>query len=193
MPRPPPRNKLRSFKDRANGLFKKGAELHHLDDLTEVHVIVQREGSNPLIFTSCEQGIGSCVSQEWVDAQCAIIKRPANFQSLSEGIEMGRALYVPADLLSQPSLGSSPSANSSLSMPRTPPQDLEDLLPRYDTPVNQTDTEEGLRPPLPVHTRQGTRSCTPTPLPPTAALGLLPSKRLSDSTVSPAKRQSYGF
>lgn len=81
-------------------------------------------------------------------------------------------------------------------MPRTPPQQLEDLLSHYD-PINEPSSGEGLHPPLPAYTRQGgaraTRSCTPTPLPPMAALGPLPSKRLSDSASSPGKRPCYGF
>jgi hypothetical protein len=66
MPRKAPRNVDRSYKDRTSGLFKKGTELHKLDGRTTVHIIIEREGMVPQLFTSGEEGTGACVNADWV-------------------------------------------------------------------------------------------------------------------------------
>ena len=51
MPRAPPRNVIRSYQTRVQGIFKKATELLELDREIEIAVFVKKQGYTPLIFT----------------------------------------------------------------------------------------------------------------------------------------------
>lgn len=67
MPRAPPRNVVRSYQTRVQGIFKKATGLRELDNEVEIAIFVRKQGYTPLVFT-VEEGDPSwpCGIEEFV-------------------------------------------------------------------------------------------------------------------------------
>ncbi|KAF1363094.1 hypothetical protein EJ07DRAFT_50813, partial [Lizonia empirigonia] len=98
-----PRNPGRSFDTRHNGIFKKTTELCNMFPDTRILIIINKPGSQPLVFSSEQHGLNwPPAIKDYIQKNDAIVKRPAHYQSLSEGIDKGRALLVGSSTSSPP-------------------------------------------------------------------------------------------
>ncbi|KAF1358857.1 hypothetical protein EJ07DRAFT_71396, partial [Lizonia empirigonia] len=99
----PPRNPERSFDTRYNGIFKKTTELCNMFPDARVLIAISKPGGQPLVFSSEQHGLNwPPAIEEYIQKSDAIVKRPAHYQSLSEGIDKGRALLVGSSLSPSP-------------------------------------------------------------------------------------------
>ncbi|KZM26576.1 hypothetical protein ST47_g2217 [Ascochyta rabiei] len=99
----PPKNPGRSFDTRYNGIFKKTTELCDMFPDTRVLIVINKPGSQPLVFSSEQHGLSwPTAIEEYIRTSEAIVKRPAHYQSLSEGISKGRATLVRSSLSPSP-------------------------------------------------------------------------------------------
>ncbi|KAI0569250.1 hypothetical protein Ptr902_06084 [Pyrenophora tritici-repentis] len=95
MPRAPPQNLSRSFNTRYTGIFRKAAELHQIDDRVRISIIVEKPGVTPLVFSTEERGHNwPPFVQDYVKSNNPHIKRPAHYQSVSDGISRGHVRIV---------------------------------------------------------------------------------------------------
>ncbi|KAF1359296.1 hypothetical protein EJ07DRAFT_41692, partial [Lizonia empirigonia] len=99
----PPKNPERSFDTRYNGIFKKTTELCNMFPDARVLIVINKPGSQNLVYSSEQHGLGwPPAIEEYIENSDAIVKRPAHYQSLSEGIDKGRALLVASSLSPSP-------------------------------------------------------------------------------------------
>ncbi|KAF2633017.1 hypothetical protein BU25DRAFT_406286 [Macroventuria anomochaeta] len=100
---PPPKNLGRSFDTRYNGIFKKSTDFCEMFPDARVLIVIKKPGIQPLVFSSEQHGLGwPSAIEEYIKTSEAIVKRPAHYQSLNEGISKGRAMLVRSSLSPSP-------------------------------------------------------------------------------------------